>query len=228
MLIIAIPKSASSSLLHTLGKATGLPHKQLMFGDMPIPRESKVIHKYHSDIRILPEKTWQQLSDANGFFKQHGFPSPENLHALGNIRKVVLLRTPEDIISAYWRAEMSHIHAPRKEFSSLETIDKWMHEAKENGLYDDLMFFQNCWIEEADRNPSFVHLIHYNQLMSDPTNTINGILRYFNLSEIPHTISLSRKRYSRGAAYNNAKNRMILFLESMGSCIRRKFSQKRI
>jgi hypothetical protein len=213
MLIVAIPKSASSSLLHTLGKTTRLPYEQKLYEVAPIPNECRILGKYHSDIRVLPKSSPIELASDHKFYKQHVFPCQENLALLRKIPKTVLLRDPKDIISAYWRAEQAHIHKSRDEFHQKQTEEEWLSAANTNGLLGDLEYFYSEWVNEANNHPATVHVLHYETLMIDPDREVKEILDFFKLRIPRKTITLSKKRYSRGSPIRNLMHRLQRLLD---------------
>lgn len=124
MLIVAIPKSASTSLLATLSNVHGLPAEQLFQLKTSVPRELRLLHKYHSDMRELGDAEIQSLTRPNRIHKQHIPPTVNNLNRLSGVRKVLLLRTPKGVVEAYHRAETKGLHASRKEFESADTLNR--------------------------------------------------------------------------------------------------------
>lgn len=193
MLIIAIPKSASTSLLDTLGKQHKLKNNQLFFKDFPIPSEYKILGKYHSDIREFDASTIQLFYDPKIIYKQHIPPTENNLKFLENRKKVILLRDPKEIIEGYWRAEKKKIHEPRKEFSGVNSKDEWHNRAAEIGLIDEINNFYTSW---SNRRDDFTLQITYEELIKNPIRVINEIESFF-LLPLSKNITLSKKRYSR-------------------------------
>ena len=92
MIIVAIPKSASTSLMLTLGKYHGLEAKQdFSLSENDNPEHCQVLFNLHSDVRELSEEDVARMSDPEKIFKQHIFPSPNNLRLLERVKKVVML-----------------------------------------------------------------------------------------------------------------------------------------
>lgn len=57
MLVIAIPKSASTSLMKTISKIHQIPNEQYTsLNENEIPDETNVLHEFHSDVRELEKR----------------------------------------------------------------------------------------------------------------------------------------------------------------------------
>lgn len=196
MLLVAIPKSGSTSLMVTLGRAHGLAVEQLFFPHLPPPSRTRVLHRYHSDVRELEKEVVHAFSTGDRIFKQHIPPTRDNLRLLRPIRKVILLRPPEEIVQAYFRAERRGLHRPREEFRGCDTADDWVLRAGEIGLLDDLSWFQGGWREEGKAHPEQCLTIGFRELTRDTTRTVNAVESFLGLST-SDAVSLSRERYSR-------------------------------
>jgi len=190
MLVIAIPKSASTSLLVTLESCCRKPGGQTFFPDASIPKETSVIHKYHSDIRECTSKQAQHFSSGTHIFKQHIPPTSNNLSLLRSQKKVILLRKPQGVIGGYFRARF--MHNPRKEFEGLTTLSDWLDRAKEIGLTNDLEWFYNTWSVEQDNSL----IINYRSVVEEPLYTVNKIQDFFGLKRSA-SCTLAKMRYSR-------------------------------
>lgn len=194
MLIIAIPKSASTSLLKTLGKLHKIPVEQSSFPQNPIPKEYKLIWRYHGDFRNIDDEKVGIFENERKFFKQHIPPTENNIRLLKHVKKVILLRKPEEIIKAYYRAEKKKIHKPRLEFNKLKNESDWLILAKKNGLYEDLKKYYDNW---KVHNDEYSILFNYEEIINDPKDVINRIERFFNLPITEGNFKLAKERYSR-------------------------------
>ena len=88
MLVIAIPKSASSSLLKTLSETHNLKGIQdFSFRTNQIPKGCNLLYTVHSDIRELNSEIVTNLCQDNIFYKQHIYPSANNLRLLKDKKK---------------------------------------------------------------------------------------------------------------------------------------------
>lgn len=194
MLIIAIPKSASTSLVHTLGEIHSLPSKQefLEVKKYNIPTEYEVLASYHSDVREINQLIVDEWIRPNMFYKQHIPPTSNNLKLLNHVKKVVLLRKPEDIILAYRRADTKGLHEKRKEFAGCASENDWVERAKDIGLYEELERFYAGWISNSENNL----IIYFDDLVSEEKIQIEKISNFFSLRVYKKNIELKKYRYS--------------------------------
>lgn len=199
MLIVAIPKSASTSLLATLKELHEKDGEQIFFPERPVPKEINILHQFHSDIRMITDEQVKIFSDPNRFYKQHIFPSERNKRKLESLRKVILLREPEEIIYSYYRSKQKYLSDGYPGMSACRSPEEWLEHSKEIGLFQDLRFFYHGW-EEEDQDL----IIHYSDLVANPKELINRIERFWGLEITTEDFTLSKKRYTRiphGIAY---------------------------
>lgn len=183
MLLVAIPKSASTSLMKTLALLHNRKAKQdsSMRESMPKPREVRYLANWHSDVREYSAELVDKMCSKRMLFKQHVFPSENNLALLRGKRIVVLLRDPQEVIDAYFRAEKAGIHKPRRIFRGVDTVEVARERAIEVGLLDDLRLFHERWKDEAHDNAD-VLIVDYRDLLESPTRTINEIERHWGVA----------------------------------------------
>lgn len=208
MLIVAIPKSGSSSLIETLGMLHSCPIGQTWYGERPAPNELSLLHRYHSDMREITEEKASQLARGKKFYKQHIPPSTNNRYLLRDTKKIILLREPSEIVAAYFRADMKGIHKKRMEFDGLKTLDDWQQEAMSNGLLNDLQWFCDSWISEVSQWPDLNRIIEYSDLVVDPKSSINDIEVHFNLP-LSESVELARVHYSRYSPIQDAGHKIL-------------------
>jgi hypothetical protein len=213
MLIIAIPKSASTALMHTIRKACRIPAEQLVFPVEEVPENCRILHEYHSDVRSVPDKYIKAFYSQHKLYKQHVYPTDANLRKLRHLKKIILLREVDEIIAAYWRAIRKHIHKEREELTVHSQLEEWMEEAKDIGLYHDLQFFHEQWTAEAKQYPQYNLIINYSELLNDPDITTRKILDFMGISAPNKEIHLAKKRYSRGSSARNLWNYILRKLE---------------
>lgn len=197
MLIVAIPKSASTSLMSTLGSRYQKKYSQVFFRDLRCPSETRVLHKYHSDMREIDFSLAEVFRAKESIYKQHIPPTKCNLGLIKQLNPVILLRDTEAIVDAYFRAEVKGIHPPRPEFSEVKTVQAWRKRALDVGLVEDLNWFRDGWIDASDRH-GFL-LIDFRELTSTPELTVKRIEKYWSLPAAvdKHPVRLKRERYSR-------------------------------
>lgn len=206
MLIIAIPKSASTSLVATLGKIHNMEFNQLMFPGLEKPAGYSCLPNYHSDIRVHPACLLKLYCESSVFFKQHIPPTEDHKHHLSNQRKVILLRRSEEVIDAYRRAEIRKIHTPRAEFEGIHGEAAWRDKAEEVGLKADLDNFYDGWMNSND---SHTLIIHSSELIDEPGETIHRVERFFNLPITTDPVILEKERYSRNSQSRGIWTRLL-------------------
>jgi hypothetical protein len=195
MLIIAIPKSASTSLMDTLGRLHKKPAEQKtdLIANNPISDEFKFIHKYHRDMRELNIDIIKKLSNKNSLYKQHILPTKNNMELLKNTKKIILLRKTKEVIIGYKREfNKTNDAYNRKDFRVCNTDKDWIDKAKKIGLFDDLFNFNQRW----KKDDSDKLIIYYDDLIKNPKKEINKIEKYFGLPQSKKVV-LSKKRYTR-------------------------------
>lgn len=181
MLLIAQPKSASTSLLYTLKQIT---NKEIKEG---IPRTKKdkdcpgfpEVQKHHSNMIQRNELFIKQIvSGRKTIFREHLLPIASHLNYIKKYNKniVVLLRNPDDSCDSYMRFNK-------------RTGKKQMKE--------DLNNFYKKYIDFSKKNSKIVLVIFYRDLILDYKQTMKKILDHFNL-KIPKKIPLLAKRKFTG------------------------------
>jgi len=179
MLIVAMPKTASTSLMLTMGKMFGVPARQDWGKDYPNTEIKSYTHlaHLHSDIRDWPPRVVTQWGTRKFIRKQHLLPTPTHLAAIDPL-VVFLWRKPDEIIEAYLR-NSAHDTAYVKEHSS-ELLQE---------LYD---FLDGYTYHAPKLAISFDHLVE------SPRDVIEMVANHwsFDTSRIPSRISLELARYS--------------------------------
>jgi hypothetical protein len=195
MLIIAIPKSASTSVMSTLGKLHNLEYKQdtTTSKNFNKPKGTSYLHKLHGDLREINHELVKKWTSSKTIHKQHVFPSKNNLFLLKEYKKIVLLRDPIDIILAYQRGVEKGIQPLPEGFKYRISQTEWIRRAKITGLYNDLELFYSSWIANVDSNTL---IIQYNDVINKTNFTFRKIEYFFDLIETEKEIKLDRKRYS--------------------------------
>ena len=196
MIIISIPKSASSSLLETISVLHGLPSSQIDLKHLPVPGEFESLSHIHQDIVNLDEDTHSLFSRNDRLYKQHIPPTAHNLELFRSQKKVILIRrSVKDIILAYRRAVQKKIHNHFQDFLDCENESDWLNRADEIGLDQELRNFKTRWIEEG-ANYGNCHVVYYSDLLKNPNKAINSIERFWGFT-ISSDVALSKRRYSR-------------------------------
>lgn len=194
MLIISIPKSASTSLLNTFGKLHALPSRQLDFKHNRPTGKFPMLSRYHNDTCQLSKKELSIFQHDNKLYKQHILPTEQHVSLLKHVKKVVLLRNPYDILLSYRRGTIKGIHREKNQFKTDFSEGEWIEKALQNGFMEELQEFYEGWAGQEDENTL---LISYKELVRDPHKAINKMERFFGLPLTRKRIKLSKKRYSR-------------------------------
>ena len=193
MLIVSIPKSASTSLMDTFGKLHALPTRQLELEGHVTPKDYQSMSYIHPDTKLLSTEDVAYFSQPDFLYKQHIVPTDENIRKLKALKKVVLLRNPYDIILAYRRGTLKGIHGKKMDFDKSESEGEWLEKAEKSGLLLELKHFERAWRDAVDEHTL---LIEYQDLMKETHKIINRIERFWNLPVTSKPVKLSKKRYS--------------------------------
>lgn len=188
MLIIAQPKSASTSLMVTLAKILNVGYE--MAGTCKNKSEEfKVLGSCHKCIGQRIKIYFEQLIDGKKVFKDHVIPTKENIDALKEIGKpvVILLRKPEDSYDSYIR---------QFEKNGNDKIDR-------KALKKELKKFYNDW-EEMEDDDLFL-IIEYDDLILSYEDTMRNILEHLDQ---PKIIPLEKLRYT-GIGKKRIENNLI-------------------
>lgn len=208
MLIIAIPKSASTSLLKTLGKIHKLETTQSNeFKENPVPESTEILHKYHTDVREVSQENVLDFQSKSIIYKQHIYPSKNNLAQLASTKKIILLRNTKDVILAYKRGIEKKVHNKVEGFSENMEEDEWLECAKGIGLSSDLNSFYTIWKNIDDE---LTLVVHYEELIKNTSKEINRIENFLGLKRTKKKIKLSKKRYTRQNSFKIAISNLIL------------------
>lgn len=198
MLIVAIPKSASSSLVTSLRVATGYPRtnaevrKNFLTAGPPATDYSQ-LKRFHSDVAELSDDAVEALVRPQQIAKLHIVPTDNNLERLREIPKIVLLRPAEEVVAAYWRGmETATWTTSVKEIARCDSLEQWMQTARDIGLTAELETFNRRWKD----SPGNSLVVSYRQLTTDSEATIASVLEYFDL-DAGNVPELARVNYSR-------------------------------
>ncbi len=196
MLIIAMPKTASTSLLDTLGRLHEIPAQQIYFPEREVNPRFNYVARLHSDMRKLNPKLAQKFTSQNAFYKQHLLPTRRNLSLLEDYKKVILTRKPKEIIAAYRRNFLmtykKGLELFRSKFKNLRGTEEWVEKARDLGLIEQLEEMRDGWLENSTDH---LHLTYY-QVIQRPKQSVNLIERYFGIP-LSDEVEMSRKRYTR-------------------------------
>ncbi len=223
MIIIPIPKSASTSLFYLLGvylvmnkvidddshnkkenrylhiADSGKDYNNGRFWDREVSDDYKYIYNWFKDTVELNANDVKKVTTKSSLFKNHILPTYNNLKLLEGVKKVVLLRNPDDVILALKRAYDRNL--PAGSFFSLDTnFHKnmseyaWVKKAEDVGLVDDIWRFYSGWSDYGGERL----LITYNDILEDHTKVVNRIFKYYEIDLEFKNIPLPKLLYTRG------------------------------
>jgi len=217
VLIVAIPKSASSSLVASLRAATDYPRtnaeiRRNFLTAVPPPIEYRQLKRFHSEVAELTDEVVAAVTRPRQIAKLHIVPTDNNLSRLREIPKVVLLRPAEEVVAAYWRGmETATWTTSVKEIASCKSLEQWTQIAMDIGLTSELEAFNQRW----ETGPGNSLVISYHQLTTNSDATIASVLEYFNL-DVEKVPELGRVNYSRdGGAGTHFHKRLYFSLKKV-------------
>lgn len=144
------------------------------------------------DFELTPQAANHFLNNKI-LFKVHVLPTQNNLRLLKGRKKVVLLRSPEDIIGAYKRGNDTGVYRQKsKAFDGCQSEQDWQVRAKEVGIFGDLQRFCDTWLQVDDEKL----IIRFEDMVSDPGREIERLEDYFDLPRSGAKELLKRK-YTR-------------------------------
>jgi len=193
MLLVAIPKSASTAFMETISRAHRLKCDMHYRWDGKKAEEFPKFGLQHAWDFELNEAAAQHFVDTETLFKVHVLPTINNLALLKGCKKAVLLRRPEGIVGAYKRGHETGVYRQKTDaFSGCSSDEDWLTRAKEIGIYDDLKRFREIWMDVEDDKL----IIHFEDMVKDPAREIARFEEYFGLPRSGAKELLKRK-YTR-------------------------------
>lgn len=193
MLILAIPKSAGTSLSYTLANS----HKLKLFEGFTHYKEKEegnIVELRHGSMKDVKEEGIKNFPNKEKIYHEHIFPTQKNIDMLKKQKKVILLREPEEILRSWWRAEKSGTHPKHPMLKDCKTEGEYVRKAKKLGALKILQDFKEGW-EKAKRKNDLI--IYYKELKEKPKEMINKIERHWDLPE-SQNVELLKMRYNRG------------------------------
>jgi hypothetical protein len=207
MLILAIPKSASTALVVTLAEAHGIPiesqriRDEVLAGAPRAPGYWQMGQFHRRDVIEIDERIARHVAARERLAKFHFPPTPRNQAALRDVKKVVLLRDVHEIVSAYRRGDETGAWRTKSyEFAFCFSERGWQRRARATGLLSELLAFADGWrAHDGDKL-----VIESAELFADPAGVIARIETYLGLPlsgvATLHAERFSRARKKRGFA----------------------------
>jgi hypothetical protein len=199
VLIVAIPKSASTALAATLSEAHALPiesqriRDQELVGAPRAPGYWQVGQFHRRDFIEIDARIARILAAPERLAKFHLPPTAQNQAVLRDVKKIVLLRDASEIVSAYRRGEESGAWKTKSyEFAFCFTEAGWQRRARATGLVDELAAFADGWrAHDGDKL-----VVESDELLEDPAGVLARVESYFGLPSSGLS-ELRRERFSR-------------------------------
>ena len=141
MLVVSIPKSASTFLLKTLSTLHHKKGYQNNYNNNVFPDSYQLLGKYHIDLMEYDLSDMAIFHDTTKIYKLHIPPIDNSLELLRDKMKVILLEEPQEIVMAYYLANKWLLNERREEFKNAHTSEEWVWNAKEIGLLQELKNF---------------------------------------------------------------------------------------
>lgn len=207
-----MPKSASTSLMITLGEAHNLSAKQdFSLKENKVPSITNLIHTVHSDIRELEPENIVKFNDRSLVYKQHIFPTENNLDLLKHTKKVILIRDPKEVLYAYVRgAKKMYNGLPEGYLVDGLSKKKLLEKAQKDGFFKDICFFKEEWITKA--NPDNTLIVDYKDYVNRTKFVLNKIESFYNLPLTTKKVKPVKARYSRRESIGAVLKRLIIRL----------------
>lgn len=197
MLIVAMPKSASSSLARTLARAHGLDERNDDLNAEHPPQFTdrhalaQALHPYPA---VPTEALRRVVADRTALRKLHLFPTPAVLAGIAGTPVVVLLRDPDAIVDAEFRGVVTGIHPLAPGLPRTASIRRWRAAARTGGLVTSLADLAEGWRTAAAERPELLVVTHA-ELVRDPDRVLAATAAHLGLPRRPG-LELLRERYS--------------------------------
>jgi hypothetical protein len=180
MLIIGQPKSASTSLMATLGKILDVKVREGLIKN-PSSKACEgfdTIQTCHSNMSERSELYLSQLINGQRVFKEHLLPTPEHIERLRDINKpvIILLREPKDSYDCYDRLFNSNNNIRTDRLKLKKDIKKFYDGYK--GLTDKIFL-----------------IIKYKDLILNYEKTMKKILKHLGIKG-KKIVPLEKRRYT--------------------------------
>lgn len=209
-LILAQPKSASTSLMKSIGECNNVTYAQNFYTDSDFSIKEKLcirllgIKPERKKIReIFPAHDYPAMSMAHSdvcdfqwitsrhkirldkeIHKQHFPPTPSNIEFFKETKKLVLIRDVEDTIESYLRVPNNN---------QFRTLLKENLEFRDC-LKEELERWRDGWLECKSPN---LMVIEFHDLIADQSETIEKASRFFDLNKLGNEYVLSKERFYR-------------------------------
>lgn len=189
-----MPKTASTSLMHTLSKLHKCDCDMHFTWDGKISPLYREYSRQHSFCWDLDESSANDIVSLaqNKIIKSHILPTTQNVRLLAATKKVFLRKHPEKIIESYFRGHFTGVYPIKiPELKKHSTLESWLDYANESGLLSELWRFYHGW----QAGPNCL-ICDTDDLLKNPTQTVNLIEDFFQL-ENSEVVELDEEKYTR-------------------------------
>jgi len=184
--------------------------------------------KQHPAYEVFPDKTSIENVSKNIFksyyqdwdnivIERGDWITPFNFNLLrkyfsSEIKIVVLVRDMLDIIKSYLSlcAKNPNFYVNR-EYNELDPTTIHQSEIEEKcdiimkkEEYVDTMLYSIKWMLD-NGNRKYLHFVHYNDLVKNPENIINGIYKFFNIDPYIHKYTHLKQLTANNIQYNDER-----------------------
>jgi hypothetical protein len=210
MLLIAQPKSASTSLLYTLCSILKLKPKhasgkiKTVKGKIIQLKWKKCqgfteIQKYH-DTTIKRDFNYfnKWIKNKKILYREHILPTKEHLNYIKKVNSkiLILLRDPEDSVDNYRRMYQLYLDGKMNEKDRSQLYPERLDDISFEKLLNDFIDF-NIGYKDFNFNKKFI--ITYEDLILNYKSTIKKVIEFFNFNISSNKIiPLIKSKYKRG------------------------------
>lgn len=187
MLLVAQPKTASSSFNKTLSSLLGVKNYQYIPRPMfPCPPEFDTMQFVHSDVGDYGNTGILKHFAADAHvFKQHIPPTFNNLKELEDTKIIIILRPPEETMASYERSIKSGTWDYRPKQFEL------MREELALAIHN----FYHGW-EKMRGNPNWLYL-YKDDIVGDIEDALRQVNHHFGLKLPLKGVKLAKLRYNK-------------------------------
>lgn len=201
MIIIAQPKSASTSLLKTISKIVNVRFRNGMSkGKNDKDCEGfEELQKYHTTTHARSEKFLAEYgTDKNIIYKEHILPTKAHIAIIKKhkLRVVILLREPEHTIDNYRRLLDDYQNGKLNEHDIKELFVEKLSSLDFEKLSEDIRDYNKLW-KEADIKTALY--LDYKDIVLSPWHACRRVVTHFGYKiKFPKKVELIKARGNRG------------------------------
>lgn len=149
MLFISIPKSAATAFTESFAKAQGFRRSTEVMTMGTAPEGFRELALIHKSCRQFDDQLPNALT-ADTIHHLHIPPTMKNKRILSAVKKVLILRDPDEVVEAYFREIKKGFRRVPTSFNGVGTLNEFKLRAKQIGLLEELWRFYHEWACESD------------------------------------------------------------------------------